>query len=259
MSLSHPTKVKDLFLDCCQSNIINKVRYFLSQGANVNWKRDSDLQESGLHIAAGRNYGELLELLLGLPGVDVNITDGGNVTPLMWACSAGHENIVRRLSRVEGIKPNSRDNIGRTALHWAVNQNNPRCVEALRTVAGVDWNITTDAGYNPLKWAVERGYADILQTLLSVSDLDLSVTDGRGRTVAQIAVEEERGERQRCVEILSRDRRVDWNMKNSFGDTPVMFCLKNNKIEKARCLINTPGVDLDTVDRDGKKLETIAR
>jgi len=27
----------------------------------------------------------------------------------------------------------------------------------------------------------------------------------------------------------------------------------------ARCLINTPGVDLDTVDRDGKYLETIAR
>merc|ERR1719342_1701149 len=67
------------------------------------------------------------------------------------------------------------------------------------------------------------------------------------------------GERQRCVEMLSRDRRVDWNIKNSAGDTPVMFCLKTNKIEKARCLINTPGVDLDTVDRDGKYLETIAR
>ena len=65
---------------------------------------------------------------------------------------------------------------------------------------------------------------------------------------------------QRCVEILSRrDRKVDWNIKNSDGDTAVMFCLKTNKIEMARCLINTPGVDLDTVDRDGKYLETIAR
>ena len=61
------------------------------------------------------------------------------------------------------------------------------------------------------------------------------------------------------MEILSRDERVNWNIKNSDGDTPVMFCLKNNKIEMARCLINTPGVDLDTVDRDGKYLETIAR
>ena len=50
-----------------------------------------------------------------------------------------------------------------------------------------------------------------------------------------------------------------WNIKNPDGDTPVMYCLKNNKIEMARCLINTPGVDLDTVDRDGRYLETIAR
>ena len=61
------------------------------------------------------------------------------------------------------------------------------------------------------------------------------------------------------MELLSGDRRVDWNIKNRDGDTPVMYCLKNNKIEMARCLINTPGVDLDTVDRDGKQLEDIAR
>ena len=54
-------------------------------------------------------------------------------------------------------------------------------------------------------------------------------------------------------------RRVNFNIKNTDGDTPVMFCLKNNKIEMARCLINTPGVDLDTVDSDGKYMEEIAR
>ena len=70
---------------------------------------------------------------------------------------------------------------------------------------------------------------------------------------------ENEGDRQRVVEILSQDRRVNWNIKNSDGDTPLMYCLKNNKMEMARCLINTPGVDLDTVDRDGKYLETIAR
>ena len=47
-----------------------------------------------------------------------------------------------------------------------------------------------------------------------------------------------------------------WNTKKS---NPVMYCLKNYKIEMARCLINTPGVDHDTVDRDGKYLEDIAR
>ena len=52
---------------------------------------------------------------------------------------------------------------------------------------------------------------------------------------------------------------MDWNIKNSNGETPLMYCLKNNKIEMARCLINTTGVDLDTLERDGKHLEDIAR
>ena len=129
-------------------------------------------------------------------------------------------------------------------------------------MAGVDWNVRTNKGNYPLTEAVEDGLADILQIILTVPEphLDLSVTDIRGRNIAQIAVEENRGDRQRCVELLSGDRRVDWNLKIGWdGDTPVMYCLKNNKIEMARCLINTPGVDLDTVDRDGKHLETIAR
>ena len=81
----------------------------------------------------------------------------------------------------------------------------------------------------------------------------------RGRNIAQIAVEEEGGERLRCVEILSRDRRVEWNIKNSDGDTPIMYCLKTNKIEMFRLLLNSPRVDLNTRDRDGKYLEDIAR
>jgi len=253
------SRAKFLFLQACERNDLEKVRHYLDLGANVNWKGNDYYERSGLHLAAVNNYEELLELLLSQPGVDVNITDKRNETPLMVACDRGHENIVRRLCQVNGIDPNIRNDGGYTALHLAVGNYRPRNVEILRTLPNVDWNVRNDGGHYPLTAAVMRGYADVLQILLSVPHLDLSVTDGRGRTVAQIAVDWGGGQRQRCVEILSRERGVNWNIKNSDGDTPVMFCLKNNKIEMARCLINTPGVDLDTVDRDGKNLETIAR
>lgn len=48
-------------------------------------------------------------------------------------------------------------------------------------------------------------------------------------------------------------------MKNREGETPVMYCLKNNKIEMARILTGTPGVNLNTRDLQGKYLENIAR
>ena len=256
-----PEISREIYLESCWSNDIHKVRQILLLGADVNWKDNAPFN-SGLHIAARNNYGDLLELLLTQTGVNVNIViDGHKSTPLMGACYKGHENIVRRLCQAPGIELNSRNVAGYIALHYAVAKNKPRCVEVLRGAGDVDWNVRAVRGWYPLTMAVMRGYADVLQTILSVPEphLDLSVTDERGRNVAQIAVEENEGERQRCVEILSRDRRVNWNIKNSDGDTPVMFCVKNNKIEMARCLINTPGVDLDTVDRDGKYLETVAR
>ena len=56
---------------------------------------------------------------------------------------------------------------------------------------------------------MEHGLADSLQTLLTVPSphLDLTVTDGQGDNLAQLAVESEAGERQRCVELLCRDCR----------------------------------------------------
>ena len=129
----------------------------------------------------------------------------------------------------------------------------------LKGVAGVDWNASDNDGYSPLTLAVDWGLAESLQIILTVPEPHLDLNDIRGRNIAQIAVVDNLGDRQRCLKLLSGDRRVDWNIKNRNGDTPVMYCLKNNKIEMARCLINTPGVDLDTVDGDGRYLESIAR
>ena len=260
MPLSAKITVKEVFLSACERNDLATVRALLPIGADADWKKDDGIGSAGLHFAAAENYMGLLELLLA-HGADVNIKDKNMGTPLMVACYSGHENIARRLSQVPGVEVNARDYNGRTALYHAVIRVTPACVSVLRGVAGVDWNIRTNYGYNPLTLAVEGGLGDILQILLSVPHphLDLHVTDCRGRNIAQIAVE---GNNQRCLELLSRDRRVDWNRKNGDGhdgDTPLIFCLKNDQIKMARCLINTPGVDLDISDSNGHYPETIAR
>ena len=85
------------------------------------------------------------------------------------------------------------------------------CVSVLRDVAVVDWNVRTNYSWYPLTLAEYYGCADILQIILTVPEpnLDLIVTDDRGRNIAQIAVEENGVDRQRCVELLSGDRRVN--------------------------------------------------
>ena len=92
--------MKDSFLKACEENNHSLVRELLSRGADVNVYASA---WSGLHIAARHNYGELLELLLAQTGVDVNIRNNRNRTPLMWACAAGHENMVWRLCQERSL------------------------------------------------------------------------------------------------------------------------------------------------------------
>ena len=216
---------------------------------------------SELQIAARDNHYELLELLLAEPGVNVNIRDENDMTPLMVACRAGHTKIVRSLCQAEGVDINCRDRDGWTALHQAIRSNSLACLEILRESPRTDWNVRTNSGEFPLSMALLWGFPDILQVILSVSPLglDLSLTDPAGRNLAQIAVESEGANSVRSVQLLSQNRRVNWNIKNKEGDTPVMFCLKNNKLEMARILLSTPRVNLNTRDTQGKYLENIAR
>merc|ERR1712066_1064792 len=55
------------------------------------------------------------------------------------------------------------------------------------------------------------------------------------------------------------DARVNLNIKNTHGNTPLMYCLKTGRVDMARVLLQNPRVDLDTTDRDGNFPENIAR
>ena len=137
----------------------------------------------------------------------------------------------------------------------------PGCVAALAGVAGLDWNVRDNNGDYPVTIALEWGLAGILETILAAPEdqLDLSVRDLYGDNVGQIAVESSEGERQRCFQLISQVERVDWNLENSYGEAPLMFCLKTNKTDMARVLLSKPQVDLDTVDANDLHLEDIAR
>ena len=261
MTLPPEQAGRDLFLAACERNDLNIVRHLLPLGTDVNCKKDNE-GLSGLHFAARENYGDLLELLLSQTGVDVNITTKNSAQPLMLACFCGHDDIVRRLCRVDQIQFNCRTLQNLTALHGAVVRNHLGCVKVLRGAGAlVDWNVREDCGWYPLTWSVDRGLADILEIVLSVPgpDLDLGVTDPRGRNIAQMAVESRASQRQRCVELLCLDQRVDWNTQNRDGDSPLLFCLKNNRTSMALALLNNRSVDLDLTDRDGRHVEDIAR
>ena len=262
LSLSPTLSTRDLFLDACDEGDLELARVLLARGAGVNWRQEEEDLSSGLHLAALGDHGDLVDLLLAQPGVDVNIKDAANYTPLMEACIKGRENIIGKLLQVEGIELNCQSRRGKTALHLATEFDFPNCVQLLREAPGLEWNLRDVDGDTPLLTAAGCGSPGSLEIILSVPQpqLDLTVTDDEGYNVAWAAVlgDEEEGEaadQQRCVELLSADLRVDWN----YGDTPLLYCLEEGKVEIARIIIKNPTVDLNVQNNAGKFPETIAR
>ena len=108
--------VLDLFLDACDKGDIEMVRNLLRWGADVNWQDEDDQLQAGLHLAIRDGHGDVVDLLLAQPGIEVNIRDDFNNTPLIAACHAASETILRKLLQAEGIDINCRDFDGDTPL-----------------------------------------------------------------------------------------------------------------------------------------------
>ena len=90
----------------------------------------------------------------------------------------------------------------------------------------------------------------------------MKVRNLEGQSLAQIIIEWNSLDRKRLkiAELLSKDPRIDWNIKDKGGsDFLIMSALKKEKMDLVKILINAPGVDLNVTDSNGQTLHQIAR
>ena len=145
-----------------------------------------------------------------------------------------------------GIDLNFQTADGTTAAMFAVLFDNPGCVKVLSAVPGVNWNIKNKNNVSPLALAVQGGCIDILSILMTIPTIDFNIAEGSNKTIAQIAVESSGPNSIQCLELLSRDSRVNWNIRGPDGETPIMYAWKNRRREMFRILMNIPTIDRNT-------------
>jgi len=262
MDKSEDMTLRDYFLQACEEGKGKLVSCLLEHGVNPNWQQSEELHQTGLHLAAKDDADDnlkVLDLLLE-NGADVDIPAMGGTTPLMVACINGLVACVFMLTDGQIVDVNRRCDSGRTALHYAVPH--PACVAELKQSPRLDWNQRDNGGRYPVTMAAEWGCAGTLEIMLALPPgrVDLNVQNKAGKNIAWLAVQNRSfGDPLRCVQLLARDERINWNTQNISGDTPLMFCLKNNLTEMAKIILSIPSVDLHIRNNDGKYPEGIAR
>jgi len=158
---------------------------------------------------------------------------------------------VQKLCDLPGIDVNAGN-----PLKWAAFHNNKAIIEILAEDPELGWNAGDRSGGNPITSALDNGYDGIVKILLEQQTLDLNFIDSKGRSVGHCAVEyrflkkhfpkrkNEIAFPVKCVELLSKDRRVNWNVRDQNGETPIMIAMKNKEMEMVKILLKTPGVNL---------------
>jgi len=132
-----------------------------------------------LHIAAKSGRADVTRYLVVECGLDANMKNSKNATPLLWAANDGRADVVELLIGL-GARVDEQNDKGSSALHWAVRGRHLAVAQALLEKGKANPNIRRKQGLVcPLAMAAAMGYDDVVQLLVRHgADVRATVHDG---------------------------------------------------------------------------------
>jgi ankyrin repeat protein len=195
-----------------------------------------------LCTASGAGHVGVVETLLEVVGINVNLDDDGDGTPLYRASSNGHTEVVKALLAAKDINVNQAGNKGETPLLIASKNGHTKVVKALLAAKDINVNKTDVFGQPPLDWATENNHTEIIQLL----------KDAGANCNNALFIASEKGNVE-VVKILLAAKDINVNKASKFGRTPLDMATENNHTEIIQ-LLKDAGAQLYTLyvaSRDG--------
>ncbi|KAK9693062.1 hypothetical protein K7432_014080 [Basidiobolus ranarum] len=146
----------------CAKYCANLVKILVEREVDIN-QLDED-GESALHIASQTGGEELVPILLAVDGVNVNIRNSQEDTPLLHATRARNSGIVKLLLDA-GARTSIENCKEQSPLLLAVKNGDAEIVRLLLS-AGVNVNIETVTGKTPATVTAEHGHLELLKLLI---------------------------------------------------------------------------------------------
>ena len=162
---------------------------------------------------------EVVKILPGCEGIDINKPDSEGTTPLNTAVQQGHVKVVKILLGCVGIDINKSSCEGATPLMLAAQEGHVEVVKVLLGCVGIDINMPNSTGHTPLMLAVDKNGETHLQVnthidmiLQIVCPIMVSQTDFHFNT-----------HRIDIVKALVANKTININAETQSHDTAFLF------------------------------------
>lgn len=171
-------------------------------------------------------------------GLNPSSRNVDNRTPLHFAASEGHLDIVKYLIEEKNVEVNVGDRHGNTPLFEAINGEHNEIVEYIKSKGG-DLIPRSNASHD-LCEAVLSGDLSKVKSLIE-SGIDINAPDAQGSTALHIASSNGKVD----ITQLLIDSGAQINITNRFGYTPLQDAIRNNQTEVAELLRKNGAVVAD--------------
>ncbi|KAF5630659.1 serine threonine phosphatase 6 regulatory ankyrin repeat subunit C [Fusarium sp. NRRL 25303] len=221
---------------------------------------DDTTSMSDLHVATLCGLKACISALIDRLGQkSIDEQDARKRTPLWWAASSGHADVVELLLN-RGASPSTHDIQGQQALHIAAKKDKAQVVQLLieKGIAPTVPRLPTDTeptrkyADTPLSYVASYGHVNSLEKMLPL----LSTTEKR--SALRIAI---KNRQPKFVKRLLHESDVNPNDKTGF-ETPIFLAAKTRCVETIAVLVNAGAdasiacrVEADAWDKQENVLE----
>ncbi|DAA73512.1 TPA_exp: Uncharacterized protein A8136_4693 [Trichophyton benhamiae CBS 112371] len=138
------------------------VKTLIEYGACLEWK-DETCRNAVSYAAENGDINSLNCLLA--KGALPDVADSSQCSPLFYAASYGHIDIIKRLLLDKRVDPNAKGSSGKTPLSIAAEHGHEMAVDLLLSIPTIDAEHQDDFQRTPLSLAAENGHVDIIRLL----------------------------------------------------------------------------------------------
>jgi ankyrin repeat protein len=158
---SRAKELGEQLIQASKRGVPREAARLVDRGANLNAKGTWGM--TPLMWAASKGHAEVVRLLLER-GADANAAANNSSTALMWTAFAGHNDLVKLLIE-RGAAINLQSNCGRTALISAAFNGHLDVVKLLLE-SGAQPNIKDEEGRTAIDYAIGRGHREVRDVIL---------------------------------------------------------------------------------------------